>query len=290
MTGTGRTSHAEQHLGDRLAALVDGELEHDARERVLAHLATCCQCKTEADEQRQLKSAFAATAPPLPSEGLLARLQGLPGADGPGPGSFGSGDGLFGVRTDGFAYVQAKDPRGPGGHGGRKESGFRIHDVERSGSRGRRFAFAAAGAVSLAALTLGGTLPLEAALESQAARGDETGAAVAPAPAAEMGGTASVARGDAVLAASGSGTLPFFFAPANVTPAPASAQSPFVRPPFADTVPPTATVLSPLATGPLATAPGGAPAGSSPSREPAHLAVPLADPAAASTAPAPTPH
>ncbi|MFC7470655.1 hypothetical protein ACFQVA_28545 [Actinomadura keratinilytica] len=40
-------------------------------------------------------------------------------------------------------------------------SGFRIHDLgraeaERSASRGRRFAFAAAGAVSLAALALGG--------------------------------------------------------------------------------------------------------------------------------------
>ncbi|MFE7603373.1 zf-HC2 domain-containing protein, partial [Streptomyces sp. NPDC057494] len=31
----------------RLAALVDGELGHDARERVLAHLATCARCKAE---------------------------------------------------------------------------------------------------------------------------------------------------------------------------------------------------------------------------------------------------
>ncbi|MCW8220014.1 zf-HC2 domain containing protein, partial [Streptomyces griseolus] len=34
MSLTGPTP-AEQHLGDRLAALVDGELKHDARERVL---------------------------------------------------------------------------------------------------------------------------------------------------------------------------------------------------------------------------------------------------------------
>ncbi|MGE7383347.1 zf-HC2 domain-containing protein, partial [Serratia bockelmannii] len=38
---SGAVPPAEQHLGDRLAALVDGELKHDARERVLAHLATC---------------------------------------------------------------------------------------------------------------------------------------------------------------------------------------------------------------------------------------------------------
>ncbi|WP_139121227.1 anti-sigma factor family protein, partial [Streptomyces sp. SolWspMP-sol7th] len=36
---------SEQHLGDRLAAFVDGELDHDARERVLSHLATCPRCK-----------------------------------------------------------------------------------------------------------------------------------------------------------------------------------------------------------------------------------------------------
>lgn len=78
MSGTGPTP-AEQHLGDRLAALVDGELKHDARERVLAHLATCAKCKAEAAAQRRLKSVFAQSAPPSPSEGFLARLQGLPG-------------------------------------------------------------------------------------------------------------------------------------------------------------------------------------------------------------------
>lgn len=73
---------AEQHLGDRLAALIDGELKHDARERVLAHLATCAKCKAEAAAQRRLKSVFAQSAPPSPSEGFLARLQGLPGVRG----------------------------------------------------------------------------------------------------------------------------------------------------------------------------------------------------------------
>lgn len=70
---------SEHHLGDRLAALVDGELGHDARERGLAHLATCPKCKAEADAQRRLKSVFAEAAPPPPTESFLARLQGLPG-------------------------------------------------------------------------------------------------------------------------------------------------------------------------------------------------------------------
>ncbi|WP_156725908.1 zf-HC2 domain-containing protein [Streptomyces apocyni] len=166
---------AEQHLGDRLAALVDGELGHDTRERVLAHLATCPKCKAEADAQRRLKTVFASTAPPGPSASFLARLQGLPSDGGDGRGdsgapldgllatdAFGRAEGVFAVRQDSFGYGPARS------HGGlvsgpAAERGFRIHEVGRSGaaersggSRGRRFAFAAAGAVSLAALALGG--------------------------------------------------------------------------------------------------------------------------------------
>ncbi|QDQ13514.1 anti-sigma factor family protein [Streptomyces spectabilis] len=173
---------AEQHLGDRLAALVDGELGHDARERVLAHLATCPTCKTEADAQRRLKSVFAQTAAPPPSESFLARLQNLPGM------SLDDIEGQGGPRTpvdDGFATGSSGATGLPGGGvfsvGGPRpdplleyapagahaavlpseQRGFRIHAVgrteaERSGWRGRRFAFAAAGAVSLAAIALGG--------------------------------------------------------------------------------------------------------------------------------------
>lgn len=162
---------AEQHLGDRLSALVDGELGHDTRERVLAHLATCAKCKSEVDAQRRLKNVFAEVAPPAPSESFLARLQGLPGGgdpDGGGTplGGGGFGGGVFGVRgTRGdepfeFGYVPALD------HGSvlspASDRGFRIHPVGRGDrhdaerSRGMRFAFVAAGAVSLAAIALGG--------------------------------------------------------------------------------------------------------------------------------------
>ncbi|MFF8277736.1 anti-sigma factor family protein [Streptomyces lateritius] len=174
---------AEQHLGDRLAALVDGELGHDARERVLAHLATCAKCKAEADAQRRLKSVFASTAPPPPSEGLLARLQGLPGGPG-GPGGEdrrgGPFDDLFGlgpsggVKSDGFATAAAASPH----------TGFRIHEVgarpenDRASWRGRRFGIAAASAVSFAAIALGGALPLESTVGS--ARGEGTGNNVTP--------------------------------------------------------------------------------------------------------------
>ncbi|GGL77978.1 membrane protein [Streptomyces fumigatiscleroticus] len=166
---------AEQHLGDRLSALVDGELGHDARERVLAHVATCPKCKAEVDAQRRLKNVFAEAAPPPPSESFLARLQGLPGGAGPDGGAPPSGSGpsggplgrlgspgAYGVRRGErftFDYVPSRPHASvlPAA----ANRGFRIHDVsrqetDRSASRGLRFAFAAAGAVSLAAIALAG--------------------------------------------------------------------------------------------------------------------------------------
>ncbi|MGW3560553.1 hypothetical protein ACWDNT_24900, partial [Streptomyces sp. NPDC000963] len=74
---------------------------HDARERVLAHLATCARCKAEADAQRTLKSVFASAAPPPPSEGFLARLQGLPGGPGEPSGDPGGLGGPGGLRGSG---------------------------------------------------------------------------------------------------------------------------------------------------------------------------------------------
>ncbi|WP_405731565.1 zf-HC2 domain-containing protein [Streptomyces sp. NBC_00028] len=210
---------AEQHLGDRLAALVDGELGHETRERVLAHLATCTRCKAEADAQRRLKNVFAEAAPPPPSESFLARLQGLPGGGGTDDGGgspFGGGfpdafsdrsgadrttgisgvSGVFGLKRGErfeFDYVPAR------AHGsvlppGMDRGGFRIHDVsrheaERTASRGMRFAFVAAGAVSLAAIALGGvTSGVPADTD---ARGGSGGSNVTPARSQGAGAAAT---------------------------------------------------------------------------------------------------
>jgi anti-sigma factor RsiW len=138
---------ADHHLGESLAALVDGELSHDRRDRVLAHLATCPSCKAEADAQRRLKSVFAQSPLPTPPPDLLARLQGLPAlAEEPPPPPPGSG------------------PKLPPGRPEERDTGlgrgFRIHEpgaVARL-PRGHRLAFAAAGAVSLAAFAIGGAV------------------------------------------------------------------------------------------------------------------------------------
>jgi hypothetical protein len=176
--------------------LVDGELGHEARERVLAHLATCAKCKAEADEQRRLKNVFAEVAPPPPSESFLARLQGLPGggdSDGDGSslggGGFGA-SGVFGMKPDSFGYA----PSGP--HAAvlpSEQRGFRIHDIsrreaERSASRGLRFAAAAAGAVSLAAIALGGVSTGVPTDTTDARGGSGTGSNVTPIRTAGTGG------------------------------------------------------------------------------------------------------
>ncbi|GAA5043142.1 anti-sigma factor family protein [Streptomyces similanensis] len=196
---------AEQHLGDRLSALVDGELGHEARERVLAHVATCLKCRTEVEAQRRLKNVFAETAPPPPSASFLARLQGLPGGgDGgsplddagfpalPGRSSQDSGaSGVFGVRRERFEFGYV--PAQPHPHRPDAAEGFRVHPVgrpdgERSASRGLRFAFVAAGAVSLAAVALGGvTTGAVGDTAAEARGGSGAGSNVTPARTAAGG-------------------------------------------------------------------------------------------------------
>ncbi|MGH3320746.1 MAG: anti-sigma factor family protein [Streptosporangiaceae bacterium] len=65
------------HLGERLTALIDGELDHDARDRVLAHLALCDECRVEADSQRALKRALSGLGGPPPSDALVGKLRSL---------------------------------------------------------------------------------------------------------------------------------------------------------------------------------------------------------------------
>src|SRR6266700_1266197 len=61
------------HLGNRLSALVDGELDGAELDRAHAHLAGCQQCRAEAAELRALKQK------------LRALMTGAPAASRPGP-------------------------------------------------------------------------------------------------------------------------------------------------------------------------------------------------------------
>jgi len=91
------------HLGQRLSALIDGELDSEGRDRVLVHLAKCEPCRAEAVALRTLKRRMSAlsgeTADNSALTGRLLELAGLaasldasgspwpamPGAGRPGP-------------------------------------------------------------------------------------------------------------------------------------------------------------------------------------------------------------
>ncbi|SFB90861.1 anti-sigma factor family protein [Streptomyces aidingensis] len=206
---------SEDHLGDSLAALIDGELSDDHRERVLAHLATCPGCKAEADAQRRLKSVFADSALPTPPETLMARLQGLPAL---GLAEAGRG----GAAGDESARGGGRPPGGglPPGRGRslltppslKPERGFPIHRAGEPGGRfggrlggealmpragrGQRLAFAAAGAFSLAAVALGGALTSAGTPTVNVAggTGGGTGGAASAASASPAGTSATAVR------------------------------------------------------------------------------------------------
>ncbi len=162
-----------QHLGQRLSALVDGELGHQERDRALAHIAHCPACRSQLEEERRVKDRLAAPTPPA-SPALTARLLGLAEPGEPMPPrerrmplapvvptlpAPGRGRGLTrpGGRTD---------PRRPG-------------RVRASTSRSRRARYTAAAAVSAVGLVLG------AAFMAGGPPQQQPGAPVLP-PAAEL--------------------------------------------------------------------------------------------------------
>ena len=74
------------HLGDRLSALVDGELGGAERDRAYAHLASCEQCRAEAAELRALKQKLRGLMADAPAEAAMTRrLIAMTGPGGPLP-------------------------------------------------------------------------------------------------------------------------------------------------------------------------------------------------------------
>lgn len=73
------------HLGERVAALVDGQLAADALERAHEHLAGCRQCREAVEAERLMKARLASLRGPEPGAGLRQRLLALGGPNGPLP-------------------------------------------------------------------------------------------------------------------------------------------------------------------------------------------------------------
>ena len=73
------------HLGQRLSALIDGELGDAERDRVLAHLAGCDACRQDAIALRALKQRMHSLGEAMVNAALTGRLMAVGAADGPGP-------------------------------------------------------------------------------------------------------------------------------------------------------------------------------------------------------------
>jgi anti-sigma factor RsiW len=74
------------HLGERLSALVDGELSGAELDRAHAHLAACEPCRGEAAELRALKQKLRGLITGAPAEAAMtSRLIAMTGPGGPVP-------------------------------------------------------------------------------------------------------------------------------------------------------------------------------------------------------------
>ncbi len=93
------------HLGQRLSALIDGELDGAERDRVLVHLAKCESCRGEVLALRTLKRRMSALGGAAADGALTRRLMGLAQQE--------TGFGRPGFGQPGFA--RPGDKLGPSG-------------------------------------------------------------------------------------------------------------------------------------------------------------------------------
>jgi anti-sigma factor RsiW len=140
-----------RHLGDRMTAFIDGELDHGTRDRILGHLAQCSDCRTDADAERQVKARLAGLGEPQVPVELMLNLLSLDtsrsGPVGTGPeGSAAGGPGSGAPAPFAFQTVPIRPPTAPSA--GRPTLG-------RGPVRPQRLRVAAIGAVSLAAIGTG---------------------------------------------------------------------------------------------------------------------------------------
>jgi hypothetical protein len=73
------------HLGERVAALVDGQLATDAAERATLHLTECRPCRDAFELERLIKHRLGSMGTPEPSTDFVTALVLMAGPDGPLP-------------------------------------------------------------------------------------------------------------------------------------------------------------------------------------------------------------
>lgn len=98
------------HLGDRVAAFVDGQMSYAAREKALHHLADCAECRAAVEQQRWVKATVQTLPGAEPSADLLSTLTRVPMA-GPEPTS-------WHAPSSSRWFGPGRGPYGPLGRGG----------------------------------------------------------------------------------------------------------------------------------------------------------------------------
>ncbi|HVN13601.1 MAG TPA: hypothetical protein VMT69_16020 [Kineosporiaceae bacterium] len=73
------------HLGDRVAALVDGQLTVEAVDRATMHLVSCRPCRDLVEVERLTKARLTSLLGPDPTPDLVGRLLAMGGPAGPLP-------------------------------------------------------------------------------------------------------------------------------------------------------------------------------------------------------------
>jgi hypothetical protein len=115
------------HLGDRLTAFVDGELDHIARDKALVHLTRCEQCRAVAEAERRTKLRLSAGQVPDEPPALAARLLAIaaaePSVGPPGPSGAAMPGGRPGSdRPAGRARDDRRPPNMPGSPAARRRA------------------------------------------------------------------------------------------------------------------------------------------------------------------------
>jgi anti-sigma factor RsiW len=155
------------HLGERVSALVDGELNHHERERALAHLTFCADCRREVESMRALKSRLRSLDTPAMPADLTMSLLRMAEPGGPLP----PRERPFPTRTFGGVPIPGPHSIAPLDNRPRRDAGGGTSGPGRGGRR--RTAYVAVSVVS-AAVALGTFLAVSGADQSE------------PAPAVEL--------------------------------------------------------------------------------------------------------
>lgn len=156
------------HLGQRVTALLDGELPADVAARAHAHLAGCATCREELEAERAVRTLLRSAQDPAVPAALTAVLHGMGGPAGPLPPRPGHLPGA--PRPEPLALPRRAAPRGvrrPAGVSGPTRPPRAGRRTRRRTSR--RLAVALLGSVSLASLGVFSVIALSGLLLSEQA-------------------------------------------------------------------------------------------------------------------------